>query len=1056
MTAVREAVARFAEETPQAPAVRLGTDELGYAALDRRSRAITARLRKRGISEGDRVVVHMARGLSLLPTVLGVSGAGAAFVPVDARTPARRVRWIAEDCRAALAVTDRSTEANLRGLTGVPSLRADDLLDDIEEPRRHPEDRSTGLAYVLYTSGSTGTPKGVAVRTDAMTEYLDWARTAYQMADGTGAPLFTSIGFDATLTTLLGPLLAGRTVTVVPEDGGDELFQLADLLRGEPDFSFLKATPQHVDLLADILGSTALGRATRRLIVGGDALRARTVRRWHQVCPSVPVVNEYGPTETVVGCTAFTVTPDEVSTLPDDVPIGDAIGATRIYLLSEAGEPVPPGGTGEIFVGGPSAQNVYLGRPGLTAERFLPDPWGSPGSRMYRTGDLGRYDSAGRLVYRGRTDDQVKIRGIRLELGEVEAGITACSGVADACVVSWRDDDGTAVLGAVVVGQDTDTVLAELRERLPAHAIPQRLVRLAAVPLNRHGKADRAAVTDTLRAESGAAAGAAGDDEVQKLVARTMAEVLGCPDLAPDDDFFGRGGDSMLSIRLVAKLRNAGFALYPRDVVAAPTPALLAAVLSPEPENEPGPRVPTAGETVELTPVQRQFFSLDLPNPSHWNQNVLIRVEAGLPWSRFETAARSAFAGRDVLQYRYRRTADGWQQTYVGGAPAVTVEEVVPTATGADPLDGAVRAANATLDIGDGPLAKAVLIRGPEADHVLLVAHHLVVDAVSWTILLDDLVTSYRLGAEDPARTKRVPARGGDFARWAAALGEFARRPEVSARRSAWDGIPAPSTGGLGGPAIAAAPDDYAFERRRPGGLDSEETRRVERAGEAGNLKLQEVLLAAAARALSEVFGDDVLRLDVESHGRTDGLGELDVSRTMGWFTSVFPVALSGGQALSELLDRARRALREQPWDGIDFGISRPGPHGEGPDRSPVLFNFLGRTERTVAADLGWTLVDPPLGVQVPPAGRRPYPLELQARVVDGALTWHWVHGRHQAAETVDKLSGRLREALLACAEELDRSRTLQFEASGLPADELGALLAGFGHSGESDGGESR
>ncbi len=1014
MTTVRGAVARVAAVAGDTLAVRSSAGDLTYGELDEQAGRVTGYLIAQGIGEGDRVVVRMARGTDLFPVLLGVMGAGAAFVPIESSSTVDRARRIVGSSDTVLVVTDVALFFDdLQSETEVVTLA--DMLGHDAAPSVPEADRP---AYVIFTSGTTGEPKGVVVGTAALHRYLDWARHEYRMDEGTGAPLFTSIAFDATLTTLFGPLLAGMAIAVI--DGSDPVIELAEILRQKPNFSFVKATPHHVRLLAEMLDGEHLEHATRFLVVGGDELDTATVARWTAICP-VPVINEYGPTETVVGCSAFTVLPGDLAGLGATVPIGRGIAGARLHVLHDSGERVATGEIGELFVSGPNAGNAYFAQPAATAARFLPDPSGEPGARMYRTGDLASERADGVFEYHGRSDRQIKVRGYRVELGEIEAAVRAVSGVVDTAAFA-EHDNGEVITTVVYTGDaDPDAIRRDLTVRAPAWVVPHRILHADVLPTTANAKADVAALIAAAGAAS--ATGQETDALTSALVAEFTA-VLPAGIITPGSDFYSSGGDSMSSIRLVARLRRQGHDVTPADVPANPTPLALAALIAGRASASASSTQPAVGQEVELTPAQHDFFSLGLPDGDHWNQLVVVAAPAGIETERL-TRALAAIASRyDAFHYRFREG----RQIYAGGAPALEIQEVAVADRAA--LDDAIREANSGLDLQDGPLVRAVVARQSDApDHLVLVIHHLIIDEVSWHILLDDLTAAYRDDAGE------APTASAGFAQWRGDLARFAARPEVQARRAYWDAVLATPSGSL-----PADGDDYSDEHYLRDALDAAAAAALREAAAAAKSGLHVVLLAALVDAVTATFGIEPPRVDVESHGRVAVENGVDSSRVIGWCTAVFPVVLTGS-TIVDLVGSARSVITAQPWDGTEFGLLRTGETA--PSRSSeVLFNFLGERERTLDDDLGWALVDAPAGAQSPPAGRRPYVLEFQSRVLDGEIRWELRAGSRHSPETVRALSDRIRASLAAAAAGLAGDATLRFADSGLSASELSAVMA--------------
>ncbi|MGK5441047.1 non-ribosomal peptide synthetase [Micromonospora sp. URMC 105] len=560
---VVERVQRQAAATPQAVALVCEGVSLTYAELNAAANRLARVLVARGAAPETRVALALPRSPELLVAILAVLKSGAAYVPVDTGYPAGRIAYLLSDAEPALVLALPETAALVPAgavvLDGeVGADQADtDLTDADRAAPLHPEHP----AYVLYTSGSTGRPKGVVVAHRAVAAYLAWARDTYPGLAGT-ALLPSPVSFDLTVTGLLGPLTAGGTVRLAGID--------ASHARAGGPPSFLKVTPSHLPLLDAALSPTT------DLVIGGEALTGEQLQSWRAAHPDVAVVNEYGPTEATVGCVAARIAPGQ-PVGAGAVPIGRPTAGARVHLLDAALQPVPPGVVGELYVGGDQLARGYLRRPGLTAERFLPCPYGPPGGRMYRTGDLARWRADGTLEYLGRRDDQVKVRGMRIELGEIESAMLAHPQVREAAVAVRTDSGEPALVGYLVGAADEAALAAALARELPAHLVPVAFVRLDALPLTANGKLDRAALPAP-------AATVAPDGYVpprtdaETLVAEVYAEILQVEKVGALDDFFTLGGNSLRGMRAMARIRaEVDVDLPMRALFSSPVVADLAA-----------------------------------------------------------------------------------------------------------------------------------------------------------------------------------------------------------------------------------------------------------------------------------------------------------------------------------------------------------------------------------------------------------------------------------------------------------------------------------------------
>ena len=579
---VPELIAARAALVPRVPAVACDGAVVSYAELLKRADRLARFLREAGVGAESVVALCLPRGVELVTAVLATWRAGAAYLPIDPDYPAERVAFMLADSRAAALI---GTSETLEGL-GTRSIRTLDLDDPLlaatltlypaDAGERPAAPDPEALAYVMYTSGSTGRPKGVAVTHGGLANYVAWAAEAYASSGDGDAPLHSSPAFDLTVTSLLVPLVRGATV-VADADGGAE--GLARLIRESGGFGLVKAVPGHLPLLAEMLTDRQIAAAARHLVVGGAALPGADVRAWLERAPGTVVVNEYGPTETVVGCCVFEVAAGQ----PVDpvVPIGRPTPNTRLYVLDDSLVPAPVGVAGELYIAGAQLARGYLGRAGLTAERFAACPFES-GQRMYRTGDRAYWTADGQLVFVGRADAQVKIRGYRVEPGEVEAVLTAHPEVSAAAVVCREDIPGDQRLVAYVVGADAESVRAFAAERLPGYLLPDAVVPLDLLPLTFNGKVDHAVLPAPDRA-AGADSSAGRDpaDEREAALCAAFAEVLALTAVGVEDDFFALGGHSLLATRLVSRVRTLlGVELPIEELFTTPTPAALAAWLA--------------------------------------------------------------------------------------------------------------------------------------------------------------------------------------------------------------------------------------------------------------------------------------------------------------------------------------------------------------------------------------------------------------------------------------------------------------------------------------------
>jgi amino acid adenylation domain-containing protein len=571
--------------TPSATAVAWGGERLTYRELNERANRLAHYLRRRGVGPDTLVGVSLHRTPLLVVGLLGVWKAGAAYVPLDPTYPAERLAFLVDDSAVQVLLVDAGSRPLFPG-AGERLLSLDaDWPQVASESAENPIAGATpsNLAYVIYTSGSTGKPKGALIEHRGLANYLWWAIRAYGVRSADAVPVHSSISFDLTVTSLYPALLAGGYVELLPEDVGAQ--SLITSLKDGKQRGLVKITPAHLELLNQQVGASEAAAVTRAFVIGGEALTAESLRLWRHAAPETRLINEYGPTETVVGCCIHVVGPEDPDSGP--VPIGRPIANTELYVLDEARQPVATGVMGELYIGGAGVARGYLNRPELTAERFVPDPFsGRPGARLYKTGDLARYRADGILEYLGRVDDQVKVHGYRIELGEIEATLAAHAAVR-ACAVLLREDaPGNKQLVGYVAPRAGETPAPDdlrrfLKERLPDYMVPAHFVRLDALPLTENGKVDRRALpAPTYENAAGPQGYTAPRSETERRLASLWTELLKLERVGIHDDVFDLGATSLMVVSAVTQIQAAfGAALHIQAVFEHPTVALMAAAV---------------------------------------------------------------------------------------------------------------------------------------------------------------------------------------------------------------------------------------------------------------------------------------------------------------------------------------------------------------------------------------------------------------------------------------------------------------------------------------------
>ncbi|MEU2357163.1 amino acid adenylation domain-containing protein [Streptomyces misionensis] len=1015
---------RRAARTPDAVALVSGAVELTYAELDERSDRLALALLDRGVRPEDRVALLLADRAHHVPATLAVAKAGAVYVPLDARSPEARTRRVLEDTGTVVVLADRTTAERVPQGPAAVVLVDGERTAPAERPDRtwtlpHPDQ----LAYIMYTSGSTGEPKGVAVTHRGVAGLV---RDGYWGHGPDDRVLMHSPpSFDASTYELWGPLLGGARIVASTADATDIAALAATMTRHRVTVGLFSEGVFR--LLAE--NHPEAFRELRDVYVGGDTTSAAAVRKVLEQAPGLRLTNSYGPTETTLCAVHHAIGAGDVAR--NSFPIGRPMDNTRVYVLDERLRPVPDGVTGELYIAGEGLARGYHGRPATTAERFVADPFGPAASRMYRTGDRARWRADGTLEFAGRADTQVKVRGFRIELGEVESAVAAHPDTAQTVVVVREDRPGDRRLVAYVVPvpgaeADPEALRAHVAQRLPDYMVPAAFVPLDALPLTGTGKLDRRALPAPDYAGGG---GRAPRNEREQLLCALFAELLGMADVAIDDNFFAMGGDSIVSIQLVSRARQAGLKLTPRDVFQCQTVEALAVVASAA--DTDGDTAPDDGTgTVTATPIMEWLRGLGGPVEG-FNQSVALRTPPGLGEAALLTAVQAVLDGHDLLRARLDRTGPGAWRLHVPPAGKAVAADAVRRVDIADVPDGALarlltaqaETARRELAPDDGAMLRVVWCDAgaDRPGRLLILAHHLVVDGVSWRILVPDLMNGW--AAAEAGRPVTLEPVRTSFRTWADRLAVQAVTAAAEAELPLWERMTAEADAPLGTRPLDPAVDTRATVRRHtatlPAGRTDELLTTVAAATGAGP---DEILLTAFALAVTEwrrtrghgAGGGGPVLLNLEGHGRGDG-GDAELSRTVGWFTAMHPLRLDPGVKWHEIRDgapaagtalrRVRDQLRAIPGKGLGYGLLRhlnPATSGilAAGAQPQIGFNYLGRVRAGTGDPADWGAA--PEDVRIAPTDPRlPFAhcLEVNAVTHDRpggpelSVTWTWPGG---------------------------------------------------------------
>ncbi len=1017
-TKVTDLIIDRAKEDPERTAVIFGDEALSYRELCERAFRLAGTIMKtaendpQGANER-RGVVFAKRCPSMIVSILGTLFSGCAYVPVSPEYPLERIIYLLKDSAPSFVVTASAAlpEEALGYLAerGIPVMDCDTVTEEAvcvnEQELRDSIRSGESAAYMIYTSGTTGEPKGVVVEHRQLSALLCAYDDIYRLTRDDVVLQFADFVFDQSVWDIFHILTVGGALCLVPEEVRKDPEVLADYCE-KHGVSAASLTPGYLRLL-----EPEAFKSLRLLDVGGEAPDRRLLREW---APGRTVFNTYGPTETTVNATSFLFSRDGVLTEDlikgkNNVPIGKPVPGTRVYILN-GDRLCPVSVAGELCISGDQVAREYFGRRELTEEKFCTDPFF--GGRMYRTGDMARFLPDGNLEFAGRFDDQVKLRGFRIELTEIEAVLRSLDGIKDGAVLIKKSKTGEDVLCGYYVAEKETPISAEeirtlLEERLPSYMVPGFLMPLEKLPVTINGKLDKRALP--VPEGPGEAEYIAADGEKEQELVSAFSEILNLDRVSVTSDFLSMGGDSIKAIRIASLLRRKGYQADAGMILKYRTIRRIAPGLE-----KAGHREYREFTEVRKTPVMLQFEKAEMPEPSWYNQSVMLLLKDKYRISFLEEAIGLLVKLHGML--RMAAACDA------GRGEAIMIRESAqPKLTVFNELSERERDEAATsiaknTSPKDGRVIQAALFVNHGEQRLFLTIHHYAVDEVSWSILLDDLsfILESKREGRDPAETEKslIERRTASFGEWAKYLweyrdsedflpgkafweGQHKRLDEGSRSLSEWlksfrresdvdqngqedardaDSSKTPQTGHRFGRIRRLLPTDTAK------GLLAAARKRY-------HSKADAILLAALMRALRQLGAPEKIIFQLESHGRGDserllkGSERLEISHTVGWFTAVYPLLVQSGETADEQVINVKEALIRIPDQGIGYGLL----YDDISDLSPFVFNYLGES-RAEAYD-AFLLTGEPCGEEMAPENGDPGTISFDLRITDEGLS---------------------------------------------------------------------
>ncbi|GIO85790.1 hypothetical protein J25TS5_27220 [Paenibacillus faecis] len=1010
---------------PNEIALVYGEERWSFSELNAKANRLAKMMLENGFAEGSGIAgIMMENRPETMAALLAVFKAGGAYMPIDPEFPQERIRFMLADSGSQFLLTYADS---LAGSENVEQLFLLDQLKTTEglESNLNMPVREGDLAYVIYTSGTTGTPKGVMIEHRNLTNYVHWFVTSRGIGRDDRTMLLSSAGFDLCYTALYPALVSGCELHLLDRQDIVDPRYVLDYISLHR-ITYIKATPSLFHLLVNHERFDTVGtlNSLKLIVLGGEKIKIPDVERYFARYPHTRFLNHYGPTEATIGCIAHPVDLDRFPAFSRQPVIGRPIFHAEAYILDAYGNLLPDGVPGELAVAGRGVGRGYLNKPELTGEKFVPHPF-NPERRLYKTGDRAKRLPGGDIEFIGRIDHQLKIRGYRVELAEIEAQLAGHPGIREVAITVKEGGDGTKFLCAYAVTPEPLTA-AEIRNylasRLPAYMVPSAYVFLDHMPLNENGKVNLKVLPEPVIELEPSDPESAPVNEAEKILVRVWEEILGVKGIGTSHHFFESGGDSIKALQVSSRLMSHGLKMEMRDLFKYPTIRELGRYVQPLARKTA--QEPVTGE-VGLTPIQSRLFEQRWEHIHHYNHSVMLFRREGFDPLIVSQAFDRLVEHHDALRMKYRQEEHGVVQVNEGlegqGFYNLQVIDVTGAADERAEIERQSAELQTKLHVERGPLSQLAVYHTAAGDYLLIIIHHLVVDGVSWRFILEDFSTVYKQLLE--RIPVRLPDKTDSFKDWSERLAAYAVSAGLLKEAGYWNTVErAP---------VIELPVDRAISLNLAGDhakmqwtLDPDLTRSLlTDAHHAYSTEINDLLLAALSRTLQEWAGAGSVLIQLEGHGREDIVKGLNVSRTAGWFTSIFPFVLGSADTadLAGLIKETKDDLRRVPGKGLGYEIMKyltvKKSNAELPlefrTKPEIIFNYLGQFDHDVARtdlfELSGLSTGPEVGARIEKA----YKLEFNAMVSGKQFTMTMNYNRHQYhTETVEWLARRYRDHL--------------------------------------------
>jgi amino acid adenylation domain-containing protein/non-ribosomal peptide synthase protein (TIGR01720 family) len=1037
---------------------------LTYLQLDRRSSQLASHLQQtHEIKPGDLVGVLMAKSDDFIVSILAILKVGAAYVPIDPQTPQERIAFIIDDAAVKLLITSKKSLSDSTLVYQEKTVILDNDWEDVlkgNELFKEVPVTGQSLAYVIYTSGSTGTPKGVAISQYSLLNYVSWFSDTYGINEYDRTLLISSVAFDLSYTSLWPALLRGASIYVWEEQEYLETKALVEALI-KYQITYIKLTPSHFSIIVSDIDfiNDSKKYALRLVVMGGEEINTTDVQSFISQRPDVTFVNHYGPTETTIGTIAETINGNKKGRDQDQTfdyiknkkVIGRPISNNQVYILNSMQQVQPIGVVGEICISGAGVGRGYLNREELTAQKFVMNMFGN---RMYRSGDLGRWTNDGKIEFFGRKDNQIKIKGYRIELGDIESRLKLYKLIVEAVVVVKSDANTNKLLIAYVVGSEPINqveLMDYLRLYLPHYMIPASFVQVGHMPLTKNGKIDRKELAnrDVVHHDAGLEKFVP-ENEEEIMLADAWKDVFGKDFIAINDNFFASGGDSIKAIQISARMHREGYRLPVKNIFQGSSIREIS--LAVRKITRVADQSPVKGQ-IPLTPIQREFFQTTKVEEWHYNQSITLYFTESVDVEVITTIFNRLLRHHDMLRAFFPAQEGEYLQCIADDTHVVVTDhDIMNQDNFLEVMQEIANDLNAQFYLSAAPLVKLALFRCKDGDRLLIIVHHLIMDGVSWRILLEDF--QLLLDQGNTGKGFELPLKTDSFKSWSDALSEYAESETIRMEAEYWLKVIRSQVKLLkrDHESYDNLVKDASFISFR---LTKKETESLlYEINKAFNVEINDILLSALAIALKDCFEMENVLVTLEGHGREQIFEEINNDRTIGWYTSFFPVLLDSYHSnnISRLIIDVKEMLRNIPKKGLGFGILKHLAHDSIRQKfhsvkPEICFNYLGQFDKFVG-NATFEILSEEIGNVQSANAERKHEFDISGLIHDGILSMTITYNtRHHGESTVQQFWNYYKECLIQiihhCSSQHQKELTpSDFTHKELTIDELESIKA--------------